>query len=987
MFSQLFCTCFCLLEVDSFTLYGIFYVIGGKKKTDFSMEYEEEENSVPGNIPEYGAVFMSNAETKRECFKRRVFALPSSMAVFVKQIKVGMVLFLFEFEKRQLYGVYKATSDGALNILPNAFRSGGKQFPSQVCFTPIWLCSPLSENEFRSAIHENYYSPRKFKFGLSEVQVRRLLELFSTRKLNERSPVPVRQHTRTLGQFSSKGRNQIDHGRFSIIEGIDMEQSKEDFTRNIMNEYLENIEDRSTKIEDIRFYRDDRRKDEEYFKSSGPRFLTDHADDSLHKKRKISYGGLETNEARASPLPFGTDSREASMHKERMPAASGKYLGTEDRDDGWNTSNSPAFGIRYPQPELPFNLPNTTDERHYPNGTNRIPTDDCRFLFHNITTTESGLHNSRRPVISNEHEPCLFDRPGKLADDCEFPRNSKVGHNHHMEESIAPVFPSESFGTPLHRVRGPAGHRLPFTNERLISEHDPDRGQVISSSLSRKVVIPLDSHERKFDEQRYPRNNLVKANWMEGHEGSATLNMPSGYETRLERKKANDFVHHIGTPPRPTKSSGFHQPCQNSLECFAKPSPDGQFPGFTTESQNFKASSSIFQDSVDIRSSLSDVPSARHVRNISFAAHRGTRVAKESLPHHSEVNILGMSKGKSFEAEASNTYKASCFGNKVSFRDYNYSGYPTDEIYDDMDSKSPSSSYYKNYQFPPANLCPFPPNESGYFDNRDNTLAFDDNHEAAHGMQKQTPRPTNDVRKYICRHEDDEIYAGNEHMSPYANLLEFDMSYSEKDPLHRHLDLSRGYRTSVIDDNSEYYGSPEGPCSGHGKHRMSVFARLTSAPMPHRKKQEDDAYFYDAPSVDEVMEMLHQNQNVRIKNLRKFNSVVRQHDEEKEKEKNNSKTSCENQLEHGHPKIISMEIETETNPEIHQVVDDKPKETRIVEFKRRREVKKSLDDKTLENTFRKEDGVSEENEKQKGSLGKQEKRRKLVRPIFGRQNC
>lgn len=98
------------------------------------MEYEEGENSVPGNIPEFGAVFMSNAETKRECFKRRVFALPSSMAGFVKQIKAGMVLFLFEFEKRQLYGVYKATSDGALNILPNAFRSGGKQFPSQVWY-------------------------------------------------------------------------------------------------------------------------------------------------------------------------------------------------------------------------------------------------------------------------------------------------------------------------------------------------------------------------------------------------------------------------------------------------------------------------------------------------------------------------------------------------------------------------------------------------------------------------------------------------------------------------------------------------------------------------------------------------------------------------------------------------------------------------------------------------------------------------------------
>lgn len=785
-----------------------------------------------------------------------------------------------------------------------------------------------------------------------------------------------------------------------------MEQSKKDYTRNIMNEYLENREDRGTKIDDIRFYIDNRIKDEESLRSSEQRFLTDHADDSLHKKRKISYGGLETDEPRASPLPFGTDSREASMHKERIPAASGHYLGAEDRDDGWNTFNSPrAFHTRYP--ELSCNLTNTADERHYPNGTNRIPTVDRRFLFNDITTTEPVSHNARRHVISNEQEHFLSDRPGKIADNSEFPRNSKVGHNHHMEDGIAPVFPSESFETSLHRVRGTAGHRRPFTNERVIGEHDPDRGQVISPPLSRKVVIPLDSHERNFDEQRFPRNNLVKANCMEGHDGSATLNVSSGYDTRLERQNANDFVHHIETLPRPviaTKSSGVHRPCQSSqLECFTKPSPDGQFPCFATESQNFKASSSIFHDSLVIRPRLSDVPSARHVRNI-------------SLPYHSEVDILGLSKGKSFEAEASNTYKPSCLGNKVSVRDYNYSGYPTDEIYSDINLKSPTSADYKgyqfstdeiysdrdlksppladykDYQFSPANLRPFPSSGYAYFDTRDNnTLEYDDHgYGAAQGMEKQIPMPINDVRKYIHRQENDEIYTGNEDMSPYANLSEFDMCYPENDPLNRHLNHSRGYRTNVIDDNREYYGSTEGPCSDHRKQRRSVFSRLTSASKLHHRKLEDDAYFSDAPSVDEVMDMLHQNQSVRMKNARKSKSVIRHHDKEEEKDKNNKKNSFENQLEHGHPKTITVEIEidTETNLEIQRVLDDKPKETRMVEFKRRREVKRSLDDKTQESTVLvKQDSVSEENEKLKGALGKQEKRRKLVRPIFGQKHC
>lgn len=36
---------------------------------------------------------------------------------------------------------------------------------------PIWYCSPLSEDEFGDAIRENYFSARKFHFGLSDEQV------------------------------------------------------------------------------------------------------------------------------------------------------------------------------------------------------------------------------------------------------------------------------------------------------------------------------------------------------------------------------------------------------------------------------------------------------------------------------------------------------------------------------------------------------------------------------------------------------------------------------------------------------------------------------------------------------------------------------------------------------------------------------------------------------------------------------------------------
>lgn len=85
-----------------------------------------------GDVPEFGAIFMANTETKKVCFEQRIFGLPSSQANFVKQVKAGMVLFLFEYEKRQMFGVYQATSDGIINHTPHAFSSLGRQFPAQV---------------------------------------------------------------------------------------------------------------------------------------------------------------------------------------------------------------------------------------------------------------------------------------------------------------------------------------------------------------------------------------------------------------------------------------------------------------------------------------------------------------------------------------------------------------------------------------------------------------------------------------------------------------------------------------------------------------------------------------------------------------------------------------------------------------------------------------------------------------------------------------
>lgn len=79
-----------------------------------------------------GAIFMCNRKTKQECLRRGLFGLPPSQARFVQKIKSGMILFLFEYEERKLFGVFEAASDGGIGIVPDAFSFSQKSFSSQV---------------------------------------------------------------------------------------------------------------------------------------------------------------------------------------------------------------------------------------------------------------------------------------------------------------------------------------------------------------------------------------------------------------------------------------------------------------------------------------------------------------------------------------------------------------------------------------------------------------------------------------------------------------------------------------------------------------------------------------------------------------------------------------------------------------------------------------------------------------------------------------
>lgn len=125
-----------------------------------------------------GLIFMCNSKTKQDCFLHRVFGLPKAHKELVEKVTNGMRLFLFDFDLRLMYGIYKAAGSGGYDLEPDAFKSSKKPFPAQVRFRIQKECLPLPEEKFKAAIKDNYYGKNKFKFELTAEQVKKLVQLF-----------------------------------------------------------------------------------------------------------------------------------------------------------------------------------------------------------------------------------------------------------------------------------------------------------------------------------------------------------------------------------------------------------------------------------------------------------------------------------------------------------------------------------------------------------------------------------------------------------------------------------------------------------------------------------------------------------------------------------------------------------------------------------------------------------------------------------------
>uniref|UniRef100_A0ACD5TR57 Uncharacterized protein n=1 Tax=Avena sativa TaxID=4498 RepID=A0ACD5TR57_AVESA len=129
-----------------------------------------------------GVIFGCTHQTINECLSKQLFGLPSCHISYVKNIKPGLPLFLFNYSDRKMHGIFEAATPGQLGIDQFAWSRDGRtktQYPAQVRVSTKTQCLPLPETKYKNVISGNYHKFRHFHFELDHAQTRDLVSLFA----------------------------------------------------------------------------------------------------------------------------------------------------------------------------------------------------------------------------------------------------------------------------------------------------------------------------------------------------------------------------------------------------------------------------------------------------------------------------------------------------------------------------------------------------------------------------------------------------------------------------------------------------------------------------------------------------------------------------------------------------------------------------------------------------------------------------------------
>ncbi|XP_054817367.1 uncharacterized protein LOC129317057 isoform X4 [Prosopis cineraria] len=148
------------------------YTLQEKSKRSWSVNCSISTRNL-GKAKLAGVIFGCKNNTIKECISKLLFGLPATHISYVKHIRPGLPLFLFNYNYRKLHGIFEAASEGKMNIDPCGWTENGSEctpFPAQVRVRIQMQCQPLIEDLFGPIIIGNYYESNHFWFELDHSQ-------------------------------------------------------------------------------------------------------------------------------------------------------------------------------------------------------------------------------------------------------------------------------------------------------------------------------------------------------------------------------------------------------------------------------------------------------------------------------------------------------------------------------------------------------------------------------------------------------------------------------------------------------------------------------------------------------------------------------------------------------------------------------------------------------------------------------------------------
>ncbi|KAI3906104.1 hypothetical protein MKW98_028714 [Papaver atlanticum] len=157
-----------------------------------------------------GVIFGCTRHTMKECLSSQIFGLPALHFAYIKNIKPGLPLFLFNYSDRKMHGIYEAASHGEMNINPYGWSEDGQertQYPAQVRICIRKQCKPLFEDQYKPLIIDNYYTEGYFWFELDHSQTGHLIRLFESSPID----VPVYPRAAPKQKLASKPSKKVKY--------------------------------------------------------------------------------------------------------------------------------------------------------------------------------------------------------------------------------------------------------------------------------------------------------------------------------------------------------------------------------------------------------------------------------------------------------------------------------------------------------------------------------------------------------------------------------------------------------------------------------------------------------------------------------------------------------------------------------------------------------------------------------------------------------